>query len=97
MSFSRAALASMAWAVALVGCDIPSTAPIVTQRWVVPVESTTIGVAELLPSGVSDNGSAFGVTVDPFSTSESLGALCSDCVLIASSHSAAGWIGRLVS
>jgi hypothetical protein len=78
MSFRRAALAALG-VVALAGCTYPTSAPIIGQRWILPAESTTISVAQFLPSGVSDNGSTFAVTVNPFSNSETLGVLCSAC------------------
>lgn len=68
---------------ALVGCDIPTSvpdAPMVEQRWIVPVENTTISVDELLPQGVAPAGEFFGVTIDPFATERTLGSLCATCV-----------------
>ncbi len=78
MSLGRATFAALA-VLALAGCKYPTSAPIVDQRWILPAESTTIGVGQFLPSGVSDNGSTFAVSVNPFSTSETLGTLCSAC------------------
>lgn len=78
MSPGRAAFAVLA-VVGLAGCKYPTSAPIIDQRWILPAETTTIGVGQFLPSGVSDNGSTFAVSVNPFSTSETLGALCSAC------------------
>jgi len=79
MSFARAGVALVAGALALTGCDYPTTAPILTQRWVLPAENTTIGVDQFLPPGVEENGDAFTLAVDPATVSESLGALCSAC------------------
>ncbi len=80
MRLPRAGVALVAGALALTGCDYPTTAPILTQRWVLPGENTTIGVDQFLPAGVTDNGDAFTLSVDPASVSESLGALCSACI-----------------
>lgn len=74
----RAALAIVGVA-ALCACEIPTEAPILEQRWILPVESTTISVDELLPEGVSTAGSAFSVDVDAFQTSRTLGELCPTC------------------
>ena len=78
----RTALAATAGAVILSGCDLPTEAPRVQQRWIVPVEETTLGVDELLPSGVSVSGGNFAVTVDPFTTNETLGDLCTLCAAL---------------
>lgn len=45
-----AAIASLA---ALAACDLPSAAPIFQQTWIVPVDSVTVGVADLVPDGVT--------------------------------------------
>ena len=68
--------AAMAAAVLLAGCDIPTAAPIVEQRWILTAAQTTLGVEDLLPEGrvalaVSDslraaaNGSENGAESDP--------------------------------
>ena len=60
----------------VVGCDIPTAAPIVEQRWILIAAETTLGVEDLLPEGrvalaVSDslraaaNGSGNGAESDP--------------------------------
>jgi hypothetical protein len=64
----------------LAACDIPTDVPILEQRWVIPVEESSLGVDELLPSGVSVAGNNFSVSVDPVSAGESLGALCPSCL-----------------
>lgn len=73
----------LATALAAVGaaaaCDLPTEAPIIEQRWVLPVEETTIGIAELLPASVEDRGGAFRVTLDGAATSTTLGAACGSC------------------
>ncbi len=79
MSPPRAALAALLGLIALGGCEYPTTAPIVGQRWILPAEITTIRVAQLLPPGVADNGNTFAVTVAPLSASESLATLCASC------------------
>ena len=67
---------------ALTGCDAPTEAPILEQRWVLPVESTTISVDELLPTGVTVSGNSFRVNVDPFNASAALQDLCSACAAL---------------
>jgi len=51
----------------------------VEQRWVIPVEETTLGVEELLPQGVALQNGDFEIGVDAASVSASLGDLCSGC------------------
>jgi hypothetical protein len=63
----------------LAACDLPTEAPIIDQRWVVPVDNSTISVNELLPDGVSAQNGSFAVDVDPFNRTERLGTMCSSC------------------
>lgn len=57
-------------------CELPE-APIVQERWIVPVEETVVDVNELLPAGVVDaSGTAFDMTIPPVGASETLGDLC---------------------
>lgn len=65
--------------VASTGCDVPTEAPILEQRWILPVESTTLSVDELLPSGVSVSGNAFAVNLATFSAESTLLSLCAKC------------------
>jgi hypothetical protein len=78
MRSSRAALAVLGLAV-LGACEYPTEAPLVDQRWVLPVESSTISVNQLLPGGVTVAGNAFSVNVSAFNTSRTLGELCPSC------------------
>lgn len=78
MKITRATLALAGLAV-LTGCDVPTEAPIIEQRWVLPADNTTISVSELLPSGVTVSGNSFAVTVGSFTTNKSLGDLCALC------------------
>ena len=83
MNPSRAVFAALAACVLLTGCEIPTDVPIVEQRWQIPVEETTLGVDELLPDGVTVSGNDFVVSVDPVSTSQTLGDLCGiACTLV---------------
>ncbi|MFQ5536088.1 MAG: hypothetical protein ACE5GJ_01430 [Gemmatimonadota bacterium] len=76
-------LGPLALTIGLLGaCDLPTEAPMLEQRWVVSVDDATIGVDELLPTGVSASGNAFSVSVDPVTTSEVLGTLCSSCAAL---------------
>ena len=79
MKFIRATLALAGLAV-LTGCDVPTEAPIIEQRWILPADNTTISVSELLPSGVTVSGNSFAVTVGTFTTNKTLGDLCASCV-----------------
>ncbi len=72
-----AALAVAAWT----ACDIPTEPPMWEQTWVVPGETIVVGVASLLPAGVSlsADGTAFETTVPGFDLDVSLGEMCADC------------------
>lgn len=78
MNVSRTALSLLGIA-ALAGCDIPTEIPILEQRWIFPVENTTISVNEFLPSGVTASGNSFSLAVGAFNTSATLGSLCPQC------------------
>lgn len=65
-----------------VGCDFPTDVPILEQSWVIEMDGTTIGVAELLPADVAVSGSSFDVTVPQVQTSQSLGNLCPECAAL---------------
>lgn len=62
-------------------CDVPSEAPILDSRWVVPGDETRISVADLLPAGVTAGTppEAFAVEVAPATVDRTLGELCSSC------------------
>lgn len=64
--------------VGLAACEFPTEVPKWDTTWVVPADSTTIGVSSLLPASVTttSNGSAFLLSVTPVSLSQSLGQLC---------------------
>ena len=59
-------------------CDIPSEAPILQQTWVVPSDSVSVGVSEILPAGIALNGAgtAFQVTTPSPNASTTLATLC---------------------
>jgi hypothetical protein len=78
----RTVLAGTACCLLLAACDIPTDVPIIETRWIIPVEETTLGVDELLPSGITVSGSNFDVSIDPFSTSETLNTLCEGCSIL---------------
>jgi len=67
---------------ALAACDVPTEAPILEQRWVLPVENTTIPVGDFLPDDVLEAGGVFRVEVDPFTTRLTLAEMCSVCVAL---------------
>jgi len=77
MSVRPLRISSAAACFLLAACDLPE-APIVEQRWIVPVEETVVDVDELLPDGVVVNadGTAFTVDVPEVVTSETLADLC---------------------
>ena len=64
------------------GCEVPTDPPILEQRWIVPIEETTLSVDQLLPAGVSVSGNSFSVSMDPFSTGQTLGAACGACAAL---------------
>ena len=64
------------------GCEVPTDPPILEQRWIVPIEETTLSVDQLLPAGVSVSGNSFSVSMDPFSTGQTLGAVCGACAAL---------------
>lgn len=62
----------------LAACDLPSEAPIFEQTWVVPADSVSIGVSNLLPAGVTltSDSSAFVVTTPAANINTTLAAVC---------------------
>lgn len=64
---------------ALTACDIPTTAPRIEQRWILPVEQASFAVGELLPAGVQDDGTSFLVSVGPLTIVERLSDVCQNC------------------
>ena len=86
---SRAALLGF---VGVAACDVYAIAtdpfPGLVQTWNLPVATTAISVASLLPSGVTiystpasnpPDSSAFSVNVDPVNLSRRIGAYCALC------------------
>lgn len=67
-------------ALGVAACDIPSSPPIFEQTWIVPADSTTIGVSSLLPTnvGLNGGGTAFTVTTPAANIPRTLGAICTD-------------------
>ncbi|MCH7532223.1 MAG: hypothetical protein IIB36_10775 [Gemmatimonadetes bacterium] len=64
------------------GCEIPTEPPILEQRWIIPIEETTLSVEQLLPAGVAVSGSNFSVSIDPFVTNQTLASSCAGCVAL---------------
>lgn len=62
-------------------CDLPTAAPIIEQRWIVPGEVSRITVASLLPSGVSilPDSSGFTLSGDMATIARPLSADCAIC------------------
>lgn len=69
----------------LAGCDLPSGVPNWDTTWNVPSQSLTVGVSQVLPSGVAvaPDGGAFLVSLAPVSFSKRLGDDCPECALLA--------------
>lgn len=74
----RSTLLAAAASVLVGGCDVPTEPPLVEQRWIVPVDRTSLPVDDLLPSSVSTSGDEFDVSVDPVMADETLGNICGD-------------------
>lgn len=77
---------SVALLVALSACELPTKLPIWNQTWLIPGDSASIGVSQLLPSSGSITMSTvggqpvFALTVAaPASYSQTLGQICSAC------------------
>ena len=70
--------------VALAACDVPTEAPLIDNRWVLPSESTEIEVMDFLPEGVtlSPDGQAFLVTVTGRTQTTTLGEVCTECTQV---------------
>ena len=66
---------------ALAACEIPTAIPQVDERFIAPPQSTTIGVASLLPAGVrlTPDSSAFIVDLPRASLARPLSADCPAC------------------
>ena len=69
----------LAAALALGACDVPTEMPVVEQTWLIPTDSTTIGVDRFLPADVSAVGSSFRLSVPATTFSRSLGEICPVC------------------
>ena len=65
-------LAAVAGGTLIVGCDIPTAAPILEQRWALTAAQTALGVEELLPDGQislsAESGSSGGSRLAPASS-----------------------------
>ncbi len=79
MNRFRMVSTALAGCLVIAACEVPTDPPLLEQRWVIPIEETTMSVGELLPTGVVVSGNDFSVTIDPFSPSQSLGAACGAC------------------
>ena len=61
---------------ALAACEFPTAAPQFEQTWVIPIDSTSLLVDELLPPGFSVAAGTFRFTPAPTTITRSLGAMC---------------------
>lgn len=75
MSLPWLALAALAMA----GCDLPTTAPKWNTTWILPIKDDTIRVAQFLPASVDTAGGVFITTVKRDSIRQSLGQMCPGC------------------
>lgn len=68
--------------ISISACDIPTSAPILEQRWIVPGETSRITVASLLPSGVSilPDSSGFTLSGAMATIARPLSDDCAECV-----------------
>jgi hypothetical protein len=66
----------LAAALALTACDFPTALPRFEPRFVMPIDSTTIRVSELLPTGVSATDTTFVLSLAPVSIQKSLADMC---------------------
>ena len=73
--------ASVAALGALAACDVPSGIPQWDTTWNVPSKSLSVGVAQVLPAGVTvaPDGSSFLVGVAPVTVSQRLSDVCPAC------------------
>jgi len=85
----RSARLSVLLLLAATACDMPTKLPSWDQTWLIPGDSTTVGVSELLPatgevSIATLNGQqVFSVNVaSPGTFSRSLGQICSACAAV---------------
>jgi hypothetical protein len=70
-------------AAALAACDFPTALPRFEPRFVMPIDSTTIRVNELLPAGVSATDTTFVLSLAPVDVQKSLADMCgSPCQLL---------------
>ncbi|MBI4540697.1 MAG: hypothetical protein HY704_14445 [Gemmatimonadetes bacterium] len=65
----------------LAACDVPTDIPDWNQTWVVAGDSTSMGVADLLPSSVtvSADKAAFVLSLQSVTFRRSLGQMCDEC------------------
>lgn len=71
-----------AWATAVVlaaACDIPTSAPIIDSRWIVPIQADSVLVVDLLPAGVTSDGDAFVIRAAQTEEQRTLRQLCQAC------------------
>ncbi len=66
----------------LVACDIPTSAPIIEQTWVVPIPEDSVTIEDVLPSGVTLSGGELVVSASGSTVGTTLGALCSACAAL---------------
>lgn len=65
-------------------CDLSTGLPKLNPTYAIELDRTSISVAQLLPSSMTlgENNSAFLLTLDPVTVSQSLGAVCPPCVAL---------------
>lgn len=80
-SLPRRALLSLGIITMIAACEVPTSAPGLDTRWIVPTQGATIAVAKLLPASISivPDSSAFLVTVAPVTVTRALSQDCPAC------------------
>lgn len=68
----------------LAGCEFPTELPKWNTTWIVPGETTTISVNDLLPASVTASGNTFAAVLQPSSFSRTLGEMCGTVCTLAS-------------
>jgi hypothetical protein len=63
----------------LAACELPTAPPRLDQRWILPVEQVAVDVDDLLPDGMTSDGTTFSASVPPVTVVERLTDACAAC------------------
>jgi hypothetical protein len=61
-------------------CEFPTEAPIFESHFVIPSETTTLQVNQLLPSSITVANGAFQLALTPATLNRTLGSMCAACI-----------------